>query len=125
MGYRDEVAFSDLTGKTLVRVDGLESGSERVEFICVDGDRFVMYHSEDCCERVTVEDVAGDVSDLSDAEVLVAEESSNQDDPPPSAESWTWTFYRITTPRGLVVIRWLGESNGYYSETPIFEMVLA
>lgn len=65
-----------------------------------------------------IEEIVGDLDDLVGSPILAAEESSNSEDDKPSddSESWTWTFYRFRTAKGLVVIRWLGESNGYYGE---------
>lgn len=110
------MVFEDLKGKILTRVTG-SVGDDRMSFVCDDDTVFELYHNQDCCESVQIEDICGDLSDLV-GEVLTAEEVSNYDNGKPSdhAESYTWTFYRIGTARGLVTLRWLGESNGYYSE---------
>jgi hypothetical protein len=81
------------------------------------GETVVLYHEQDCCESVSVEDICGDLEDLVNSEILFAEEASNDDS---SADvddgSGTWTFYIIRTMKGSVTIRWYGSSNGYYSE---------
>lgn len=109
--------FSDLAGKTIIAIDGATKGSECIVITCADLSRFVLRHSQDCCESVQVEDVAGEPSDLVGHVVSLAEEASNSDNPPPHTDSWTWTFYRLRTHGGDLTIRWLGESNGYYGET--------
>lgn len=79
--------------------------------------RYVLYHDQDCCESVTVEEIIGDLEDLENLPLLIAREDSNADGPElPRAESYTWTFYNFATYKGYVTIRFLGESNGYYSE---------
>lgn len=112
--------FSELKGVTLIRIDG-SVGDEEMKFVTNDGQNFLMYHDQDCCENVYVEEIVGDLSDLIGSEILFAEETSNSDRPPPKySESWTWTFYKLSTIKGSVTIRWLGESNGYYSESVSF-----
>lgn len=71
-----------------------------------------------------VEDTVGVLSDLVGSPITLAEESTNSDNPPPGGDgSHTWTFYRFATAKGYVTLRWLGESNGYYSEAVDFEKV--
>lgn len=114
--------FGSMVGATLVRVEGLENDSGEVRFYADDGRVWTLFHDQDCCEVVRVADVEGDLNALIGKPVLVAEEVSNADGPDPSTDadrqndSYTWTFYKIATVRGHVDIRWLGESNGYYSE---------
>lgn len=125
--------FSELKGLTIASISGLNVGSDAVLFTTSCGKYFKMYHYQDCCEGVSIVDITGDVDDLLGGKILLAEEVSSCDDAPPiigsktfvpehqPSESWTWTFYRIATKKGFVVIRWLGESNGYYSESVDFE----
>ncbi len=121
--------FKDLLDKTIIEIDGLKRGSETVIFKCSDGSEYRMYHYQDCCETVSIEDVIGDVEDLLNLPILIAEEVSSCDDvfnentPNITAESCTWTFYKLCTYKGFVTIRWFGESNGYYSESVSFEKI--
>jgi len=113
------VDFESLLGKVLKEVD---VGSDNIKFVTVDGEVYNMYHDQDCCESVTVESVVGDVQDLIGVPLLVAEESSSNENPEGAVvseyqESFTWTFYKLATIKGYVDIRWYGESNGYYSES--------
>ena len=112
------VPFNDLLGKTLLLVIPSDSS---VKFVCNDDTVYDMYHDQDCCESVVVEDIVGDLNDLIGNPILRAEESTSQENPEDvkkeNYESFTWTFYNIATIKGHVTIRWYGCSNGYYSES--------
>lgn len=117
--YKKRTEFSNLVGHTLTEVVGAEAGSDEIRFVSARGDVFRQTHLQDCCESVNVAEVIGDLDSIIGHEIVEAREESNNDNPPHEKynESWTWTFYTIRTNRGTVVIRWLGESNGYYSES--------
>ena len=116
--------ISELLGKTITAIDGASKGSGEIRFACADGNAYRLYHSQSCCESVTVADVTGDVSDLVGNPILRAEKRTNQTDKPSEwSDSFTWTFYELATIKGSVTLRWLGESNGYYSESVDFEKV--
>jgi hypothetical protein len=153
MSYYDykHAEFSTLVGKTIGEIN---NQGEEIEIQTDDGKIYKMYHSQDCCESVSVEEIVGDLNDLLGSPVLLAEEVSSTD---PSEEeqtkrtaayekekaeyaergqkfyyesledylrsrheSETWTFYKLSTIKGSVTIRWYGSSNGYYSEAVSF-----
>jgi hypothetical protein len=101
----------------------LYSGREdKICFTCADGTKYVMYHDQECGESVVIDDISGDWDDLIGNPLLIAEAASKSstDDEKECGDSQTWTFYRLATIGGYVDIRWLGESNGYYSESVTF-----
>lgn len=119
---KKEVNIEDLIGKVVIGINQFDT-NDRLELITKDGFLYTFIHDQDCCETVSIEDISGDLNSLLNTPILDAYESSNsgEGDGPeaPRArynDSWTWTFYRIRTIRDTVCIRWLGESNGYYSE---------
>jgi hypothetical protein len=103
--------ISEIIGKTFTSVSRVSS--EEIVFVSEDA-TYVMTHIQDCCERVYIEDINGDLSDLENVPILKAEESSNSEDDDDGRIRWT--FYHISTIKGTVSLRWYGSSNGYYSE---------
>ncbi len=110
--------MAQMLGKTFVQVSGSVGGDE-MTFVTAQGERFMFAHSQDCCERVDINDIVGDLQDLCGSPMLLAEEVHGEtpvDFDEGDHESVTWTFYKFATRKGYVDVRWLGESNGYYSE---------
>lgn len=69
--------FSDLVGKTITSIVGGQ-GDEQLTIETGDDKIYRMYHNQDCCEHVYLEDIAGDLSDLVGSPILTAEESSSE-----------------------------------------------
>ena len=119
-------AVSDIVGKRVLAVNGLRKGSEAVDFLLSDGSVFEMAYHPDCYASCYILELDCAPEDFVDQVVLSAEVVSNSgaESPPPPGEyapdSYTWTFVKFSTSKGHFTVRWYGESNGYYSETPSF-----
>lgn len=107
--------LESLIGKICVFYE--RAGNEAITLIFSDGTALRMNHHQDCCEQVEIEDLNGDLADLLYTPLLVAEERTNESGSEETGCSQTWTFYTLRTVKGSIDIRWLGESNGYYSES--------
>lgn len=115
--------LSSMLGHTMVSVTAGQYCDEMV-FTSDTGKTFKFLHYQNCCESVGIEEVIGDLTDLVGSPIILAEEVDNADAPPSPVindDCSQWTFYRFATGKGLVTVRWLGTSNGYYSTSVSFE----
>ncbi len=116
-----------LLGKTIVAINGGEKDYEWAHFVCSDGTEYLMFHEQDCCESVTIEDVCGDPKRLLYSPITLAEDISNEADQFERLSEWddshTWTWYKLATVNEYVTIRWYGTSNGYYCESVDFARI--
>ena len=104
--------INDMVGKVFTSVT--QDGREMI--FANDTEKFKFLHWQDCCESVYIESIVGELSDLEGEPLLIAEEVSGE---APVLEDYhevvEWTFYKFATRKGYVDVRWMGESNGYYS----------
>ena len=112
------VDFEILKGKVLIDIE-INEEEDEITFTDSEGVKYLMYHEQDCCEEVNIEDICGDINNLLNTPIVLAEEvinSGEDEDEDYLITSYTWTFYKLATVKGYVTIRWYGVSNGYYSE---------
>lgn len=90
----DKQGVGMILGKTLKSV--VVNGDSSIIFLTTEGEKFLMYHEQECCEHVYIEDIAGDTEDLVGSPILVAREDTDRDIPLRDyEESCTLTFYNI------------------------------
>lgn len=107
--------FEDLVDKTLKDIVNIKG--EELVFTLDNGEEYRLHHRQDCCESLTIEYIVGDLKDLIESPILMAEKVSNSINDNNNDEYYTWTFYKLATVKGHVTIQWYGTINGYYSES--------
>jgi hypothetical protein len=110
--------FFELKDKIITEINGLETGSDVVTIHTNDG-TYTLFHRQDCCESVSVNRIDGNSDGVLNSVVVLAEEDNTSNpDWTGYSESYTWTTFHIVTANGnSLKIYWLGESNGWYSES--------
>lgn len=115
------IDIKELNGKKIVAID-IDDSEGQIQITTECGRVFRFYHAQDCCESVRIEpsqDGDGNLLSLIGKEIqeidLKAETSG--DPPPEYPDSWTRTTITFKTDSETIVSRWIGESNGFYSES--------
>ena len=113
--WEDRRDVSDLVGRVVTHID---IADDEMRITCEDGSQFLFYHEQDCCENVYICGVDGDPQALVGYQLLMVDESEGDDEPDCEyRESWTATRFTFRTTNDTLIVRWIGESNGYYSES--------
>ena len=117
MSYRDRVSLETLVGETLTHIDS-DDGNQ-IMLTTESGRIIKIFHEQDCCEYVTIEDTEGNWHDLIGKVLVEAGEGGSDNEVPPEgwADSWTRTELTFRVNDATVISKWIGESNGYYSES--------
>jgi len=91
-------------------------------FFMINGDVWEMYHDQNCCEVVEIDDIEGEIQKLRNSYLTQAEKVTERGLQPKGDErdEGTWTFYKLATEKEYVTIKWFGLSNGWYSEEVSF-----
>lgn len=116
--------IQDFIGKTFTSI---KNNSDELIFYCDDDTSYKMYHSQDCCESVYIEDICGNLDDLIGSPITFADDPCSDDIIKKSDcnECYEeWSFYKLATIKGWVDIRWYGSSNGYYSTAVDIEEII-
>lgn len=121
---RPIASLSDFVGLTLT--DVRQEGDCTIVFELEDGRTYRLKPEFSCCESVDLNSIEGELSTLVGHPILVAEVTRQEgnytdaecDDRTDNHCHWTWSFTRLATIKGWVIIRWDGSSNGCYSEEP-------
>lgn len=110
----NEIKIKQVIGKTITSFD-INFNKKDLIFTFSEKETLSLFHTQECCEDVEIDDISGDLNDLIGHPLIDASEriSGNIDS---DSGTETWTFYHFATIQGSVTIRWVGRSNGYYSE---------
>lgn len=124
MAYEDRIEIKSLVGETLIHIDTDEYFDE-IMLTTASGRVIRIYHDQNCCESVRIEDTQGNWHDLLGKVIVEAthDEDSQGNPPPKFSDSWTRTTLTFRVNDATVISKWIGESSGCYSESVNLEEI--
>ncbi len=113
---RRHVEFSDLVGEVLDAVD-IDREENQILLTTRSGRRFLVYHEQDCCETVAISGQDGNFGKLIGKPIVEARDFAvdTSEEAIDSSQTTTTLVFRVDDQ--TVISRWIGDSNGYYSES--------
>jgi hypothetical protein len=110
------VDFDALVGEVLDAVD-IDREKDQILLTTRSGRQFLIHHEQDCCETVEIVGQDGCFLKLVGKPIVEAREiaiDTTKDDSL-GTETTTTLIFRVDDQ--TVISRWVGDSNGYYSES--------
>jgi hypothetical protein len=112
---RKHVEFSALVGEVLDAVD-IDREENQILLTTRSGRRFLVYHEQDCCETVAISGQDGSFDRLIGKPIVEARDFAvDTGDDEIDSQTTTTLVFRVDDQ--TVISRWIGDSNGYYSES--------
>ena len=112
-------------GKKIIKVDCDYTQGFDEEFIMTleDGTTLCLCHDQDCCKHVVIEYIDIDPKDLVGSTLLSFEEAFKYSTDLYQCGSQWSASHKIQTNTTCATIRWVGESNGYCSESVNLQII--
>lgn len=99
--------FAEFKNKVIKNISGLEKGSQEVYFECEDGTKYFLYHYQVCSEKVYIEEIAGNINDIIGCKINIADVVTSG-----NSNIFLQTFFTLSSDKGSLIFRWIGESVG-------------
>lgn len=90
--------LEEFIGKTFNKVE-VSKWKDELSFF-IEDKVYKLIHIQECCEEVFIEDICGNLKDLINEPILMAEEYFS------TTKEATYTFYKFATRKGYVTVRW-------------------
>jgi hypothetical protein len=110
--------FDNLIGETIIDLV-VDTANKEVQLHLLCGRSFKLYHNQDCCEEFSVEGIDGGIEGILNSPLLLAEHVSiHKEVDGYGSETSHW--YKLGMIKDTITLRFIGSSNGYYSEAVDF-----